>query len=67
MKLVVGETGRNPKKNLSDPVSFTKNPNGVTETRTRDPSAMVGGERLIACAKRPLYEAHILPIPVVSI
>ena len=30
-----------------------RNPHGVTETRSRDPSAAVGGERLTACATRP--------------
>ena len=30
-----------------------RNPHGRTETRTRDPSAAVGGERLTACATRP--------------
>ena len=38
-------------KPTQTPCRPTRNPHGVTETRTREPA--VGGERLTACATRP--------------
>ena len=42
-----------PRKPTQTPFRPHRNPHEVTETRTRDPSAAVGGERLTACATRP--------------
>ena len=42
MKIVVGENGRDPEKNLPRPRFVITNPHGMTETRTRVPS---GGRR----------------------
>ena len=42
MKFVVGKMGETPRKTYPDPFRPPRNPHGVTETRTRDPS---GGRR----------------------
>ena len=51
MKFVVGENGRNPRKPTQTSFRPPRNPHGVTETRTRDPS---GGRR---AANRLRHEA----------
>ena len=42
MKFVLGKTGETPQKPTQTPFRPPRNPHGVTETRTRDPS---GGRR----------------------
>ena len=53
MKFVVGETGETPRKPTQTLIRPPRNPHGVTETRTRDPSAAVGGDRLTVYATEP--------------
>ena len=54
MKFMIGENWRNPEKTYPDPFDPPRNPHGVTETRTRDPS----GGRRAACGTR-LRNLHI--------
>ena len=52
----IGGRGKREKpreKPTQTPFRPPRHPHGGTETRTRDPSAAVGGERLTACATRP--------------
>ena len=57
-----GKREKSREKPTLTPFLPPRNPHGVTETRTRDPSAAVGGERLTACATRPQHVAIIDPI-----
>ena len=59
MKFVVGENGRNPEKNLPRP-RFVHHETHMERPRCELGTPAVGGERLTACATRPLYVIYIL-------
>ena len=60
MKLVVVENGRNPVKNLPIP-RFVHHETHMEGPRRELGTPAVGGERLTACATRPLqYENTVL-------
>ena len=52
MKVVVGENGRHPVKNLPRP-RFVHHETHMEEPRRELGTPAVGGERLTACATRP--------------
>ena len=53
MKFLVGENGRNPAKNLSRP-RFVHHETHIEGPRRELGTPAVGGERLTACATRPI-------------
>ena len=58
MKLVVGENGRNPEKNLPRP-RFVHHETHMEWPRRKLGTSAVGGECLTACATRPLFYVNL--------
>ena len=58
MKCVVGENGRNPVKNLPRP-HFVHHETHMEGPRRELGTPAVGGERLTACATRPLIKEYL--------
>ena len=61
MKFVVGENGRNPEKNLPRP-RLVHHETHMEGPRRELGTPAVGGERLTACATRPLVHLYLCEI-----